>query len=422
MRFSRQIMTVEEALRRLLDRLAAKDAEEVELGESYGRILARDIVATCDMPPFDRSPLDGYAVRAADTAEASVDRPVYLQVVETVAAGEVPRVSVGAGCATRIMTGAMMPEGADAVIMFEQTENPGQLAEKVGVKRALRSGENVSRRGEEIAEGSVVVRAGERINAGTIALLATLGYSRVSVIRKPRVGLLATGIELVAVDQPLAQGKIRNSNTPMLSALVSEAGGVPRVFPVLPDEPVAAKEALAACVKEVDLLISSGGVSVGDFDVIASLVDDADVELLFNRIAMRPGSPTTALLLAGKPVLALSGNPAACFVGFELFARPALQRLGGQAHAGYRSIRARLASSYEKPCPHPRYMRGRLVQEDGMLLAQPDLNDRAGNLGTLKDSECLIVIPPGGRGKQAGELVEVIVHADSRLSFGGVEA
>lgn len=414
MRFSRQIMSVEEALQRLLGSLGRVGEEEVGIAESYGRILAQDIVATCDMPPFDRSPLDGYAVRAADTLHASVERPVYLQVVETVAAGEVPRVPVTDGCATRIMTGAMMPDGADAVIMFEQTENPAQLSERVGIKRALRAGENVSRRGEEIAAGSVVARAGERINAGTIALLATFGYARVRVVRKPRVGLLATGIELVAVDQPLAPGKIRNSNTAMLAALITEAGGIPQVFPVLPDDPNGVKETLTAYTRDVDLLVSSGGVSVGDFDVITTLAGEAGVQLLFNRIAMRPGSPTTALLLSGKPVLALSGNPGACFVGFELFARPAVQKLGGRSDVAHRPIKARLGISYEKPCPHPRYLRGRLSEKDGVLLALPDLNDKAGNLGTLKNSECLILIPPGGRGKQAGELVDVLVHAAPR--------
>jgi len=411
MRFSRQMKTVEEALQELLARLQKLDEEQVELGEAYGRILAHDVIATCDMPPFDRSPLDGFAVKAADTVHAAVDQPVYLRVVETVAAGQVPRLPVETGCATRIMTGAMMPAGADAVIMFEQTENPGVHSEVVGIKRALRPGENLSRRGEEIAQGTVVARAGERVNAGTIAVLATFGYSQVSVVRKPRVGLLSTGIELIAVHEPLAPGKIRNSNTAMLAALITEAGGIPVLFPVLPDDLAEAKQKMTAYVREVDLLISSGGVSVGDYDVIASLADEPEVTLLFNRIAMRPGSPTTGLLISGRPVLALSGNPGACFVGYELFARPALQRLAGKRQVSLDPIKAKLGRSYEKPCPHPRYLRGRLLQKDGVLIAQPDFNDKAGNLGTLKNSECLIVIPAGGRGKQAGELVDVIVHA-----------
>jgi molybdopterin molybdotransferase len=411
MRFSRQKKTVEEALQVLLGSLTTLDEEQVEIGESYGRILAHDILATCDMPPFDRSPLDGFAVRAVDTVQATVDQPVRLRVVETVAAGHVPKLALEAGCATRIMTGAMMPAGADAVIMFEQTENPGVISDVVGVKRALRTGENVSRRGEEIAVGTVVARAGERINAGTIAVMATFGFKQVSVIRKPRIGLLSTGIELVGIDEPLTPGKIRNSNTSMLSALIYEAGGIPVPFPVLPDNLLGAKEKLTAYCKDIDMLMSSGGVSVGDFDVIASLVDEPDVVLLFNQIAMRPGSPTTSFLLSGKPVLALSGNPGACFVGFELFARPAIQRQSGIRDASLRPIKARLAVSYEKSCPYPRYLRGRLTFKDGILSARPDFNDKAGNLGTLKNSECLIVIPAGGSGKQADEMVDVIVHA-----------
>lgn len=411
MRFLRQMITVEEALQRLLAGLTTLGEEQVHIGEAYGRTLASDVYATCDLPHFDRSPLDGFAVRAADTVSATNDQPVRLKVVETVAAGQVPQVPVTEGSATRIMTGAMMPAGADAVIMFEQTEKPGELSDQVGIKRALKPGENVSRRGEEIAMGTVIARAGERINAGTIAILATFGYDQVGVARKPRVGLLSTGIELIEIDQQLVPGKIRNSNTSMLSALIAEAGGTPFLFPSLPDEPAAAKRQMEEHLKEVDLLVTSGGVSVGDFDVMATLVDKPDVTLLFNRVAMRPGSPTTGLLLNGKPILALSGNPGACFLGFELFGRLAVQRLAGVPDAGLRSIKARLAISYNKPCPYPRYLRGKLTAKDGVLYAQPDFNEKAGNLGTLKDSECFIVIPAGGSGQQAGELVEVLPHA-----------
>lgn len=411
MRFSRQTITVEEALRRLLGNLQTQGEEQVSIGEAYGRRLAQDIRATCDMPPFDRSALDGFAVRAADTVGASVDRPVRLTVLETVPAGHIPRLPVTEGCATRIMTGALMPQGADAVIMFEQTENPGLLSEQVGIKRPLKPGENVSRRGEEIPVGTVVARAGEQINAGTLALLATFGFAQVGVVKKPRIGLFSTGQELVGVDQPLVPGKIRNSNEVMLSALIVEAGGIPVLFPTLPDDLAAAKEKVETYLKEVDLLVTSGGVSVGDYDVMASLKDEPGVELLFNRVAMRPGSPTTALLIDGKLLCALSGNPGACFLGFELFVRPAIRRLSGETEAGLRPLKARLGVSYDKPCPYPRYLRGRLVEKDGVLYAQPDFNDKAGNLGTLKNSECFIIIPAGGSGKQAGELVEVIFHA-----------
>ncbi|MFD2372106.1 gephyrin-like molybdotransferase Glp [Brevibacillus sp. GCM10020057] len=411
MRFSRQIITVEEALHRLLERLGAQGVEEVHIGEAYGRILAEDVHATEDLPHFDRSPLDGFAVRAVDTVAATPEQPVRLRVVETIAAGNVPQVALTAGCASRIMTGAMLPPGADAVIMFEQTENPAALSDEVGIKRALRPGENVARRGEEIRRGAVIAQAGEKINAGTLAVLATFGCTRVSVVRKPRVGLLSTGMELLDMEQPLSPGKIRNSNTLMLSALIAEAGGIPLLFPSLTDELSCAKKRLTEHLQQVDLLVTSGGVSVGDFDVMAALTDEPEAELLFNRIAMRPGSPTTSLLLYGKPIIALSGNPGACFLGHELFVRPAVEKLSGVRELQQRRVMAKLAVSYTKPCPHPRYLRGRLGEEGGVLYAWPDFNEKAGNLGTIKDSECFIVIPAGGSGKQAGELVEVLTHA-----------
>jgi molybdopterin molybdotransferase len=411
MRFHRQTISVEEALNRLLAVVNTLPEEQVGIGEANGRTLARELTATCDLPPFDRSPLDGFAVRAEDTAGATVEQPVRLAVVETVAAGQVPRIDLKPGTASRIMTGAMLPKGADAVVMFEQTENPGDASATVGVKKALRPGENVSRRGEEVRAGERIAREGETINAGTLALLATFGYSVVPVVRKPRVGLLATGSELLDVDQPLVPGKIRNSNTAMLSAMIGEAGGIPVLFQRLPDDLKQAKTALAACMQQVDLVVTTGGVSVGDFDVLAELTGEPDVELLFNRVAMRPGSPTTAALVGGKLLCALSGNPGACFLGFELFVRPLLRRMTGQPHPAWRKIRARLGQSCEKPCPYPRFLRGRLAEQDAVLYAYPDLNEKAGNLSTLKDSECFIIIPAGGKGKQAGEVVEVIPHA-----------
>lgn len=410
MRFSRQMITVEEAVDRLLQKLSVLGDETVQLKEAYGRILATDVYATYDLPHFDRSPLDGFAVRAADTVSASFDQPVCLRVVETIAAGQVPSVAVTEGCATRIMTGAMMPAGADAVIMFEQTEKPAEYSDTVCLKRSLKPGENVSRRGEEMATGMVIARAGERINAGTLAVLATFGYGQVQVVRKPRVGLVSTGSELLEIDQPLMAGKIRNSNAIMLTTLVAEAGGLPILFPGLPDTLAVAKEKISEHLHEVDLLVSSGGVSVGDFDVIASLVDEPEVELLFNKVAMRPGGPTTSMLVEGKPYIALSGNPGACFLGFELFVRLAVQELSGVPNAGLRLLQAKLDVTYSKPCPYPRYLRGRLIEREGILFARPDFNDKAGNLGTLKDSECFIIIPAGGSGKQAGELVSVLPH------------
>jgi len=409
MRFQRQTIPVEEAVRRLTRLPLSLPEEEVDIFEANGRTLARDLFSACDLPPFDRAPLDGFAVRAADTAGARPDRPVYLTVVETIAAGQVPQMEVAPGTASRIMTGAMLPAGADAVVMFEQTEEPGAVSSRVGIKRHMKAGENLSRRGEELRSGSRIARAGEIIHAGTLALLAACGFSRVPVVRKPRIGLFATGSELLDVGQPLMPGKIRNSNTVMLSAWIAEAGGIPVWLGRLPDDPVKAKQAIERGTEQTDAVLTTGGVSVGDFDVIAALTDEPDVTVLFNRVAMRPGSPTTAALIRGKVLLALSGNPGACFLGCHLFARPLLAALLGQRWCPL-TVQAMLAVSYEKPCPYPRFLRGRLEERGTVLYACPEMQDKSGSVSTLAASECLIVIPAGGRGKAAGETVEVIPH------------
>ncbi len=408
MRFHRQTLTVDEAVKRLLTEATPLPAEEVGLHDALGRTLAEDLYATCDLPPFDRAAMDGYAVRAADTKGAAPDAPARLRVVETIAAGNVPKRALQAGEASRIMTGAMLPPGSDAVVMFEQTVRPGERLEVVEVKRELTPGENISARGEEVAAGDCVLRAGEPINAGAIAVLATFGMTRVPVVRRPRIGLLSTGSELLAPDHPLVPGKIRNSNGPMLAAMIREADGEPVMFQPLPDDREAAMAAIAEAVEQVDVLVTTGGVSVGDFDIIASLAGETGVELLFNRVAMRPGSPTTVLRYRDTILCGLSGNPGACFVGFHLFVRPLIRAMLGKPAPRTQPIQAVLAADYDKPCPFPRYLRGTLYTEGGALYVSPDFRDKSGMLSTLKDSECLVVIPAGGRGKRAGETVQVI--------------
>jgi molybdopterin molybdotransferase len=220
--------------------------------------------------------------------------------------------------------------------------------------------------------------------------------------------LLSTGNELIGVDQPLAAGKIRDSNTPMLAALIREAGGMPVIFPRLPDEYELTEKTIEAALEQVDVLITTGGVSVGDLDMIAAFVNRVDVDLLYNRVAIRPGSPTTAASCKGKLLCGLSGNPGACFVGFELFIRPLLGKMLGKSEYAPRTVKALLASDYHKPCPYPRYLRGKLTVEGTTLYAHPDVFDKSASLSSLKDSECLIVIPAGGRGMSAHEQVTVI--------------
>ncbi len=412
MRFQRDTVSVEEAQRRLAARVSRLPAEIVELPHARGRTLADDLYATSDMPPFDRSAMDGFAVRSVDTTGATPDKPVRLRVVESIKAGDVPKQPLRSGEASRIMTGAMIPAGADAVVMFEQTGNPGAYASHVDVKREMKIYENISRCGEEVRKDGLVLREGDVITPGAIAALAAFGVARVPVVRRPRVGILATGDELIEPCEPLAPGKIRNSNTPMLAAWVEDAGGEPVVFRSRTDDELGRGTELAALFEQVDLLLTTGGVSVGDGDMIASFVGRPDAELLFNRVAMRPGSPTTAAVWKGKLLMGLSGNPAACFTGFGLFVRLLLFRLLGRK-APIRKGKAVLASDYEKPCPYPRFLRGTLFVQDAILYAQPDYRDKSGMLLGLSGSTCFVIIPAGGKGARAGEQVEVLCFQES---------
>ncbi|RNB86758.1 molybdopterin molybdenumtransferase MoeA [Brevibacillus nitrificans] len=408
MRFGRQAVAIEEATRRLMQHVRVLPPETVELDQADGRVLAADLEASGSLPPFDRSAMDGYAVRAKDTLGASPKKPLALRVVGAVMAGEVPSFRLLKGEAARIMTGAMIPEGADAVILFEQTGNPGADTEAVAVKKQLAAGENIIRQGEEAAAHEIVLKAGEIVNAGAKAVLSTFGYTRIPVTRQPRIGIMPTGDELVAPQQELTPGKIRDCNTAMLAQLVRESGGIPVVFPPVSDDDHNAAASIEERIRQVDLLVTTGGVSVGDLDVIASFVDRTDVALLFNRVAMRPGSPTTAARIADKLLCALSGNPGACFTGFQLFVKPLIRQMLGELHPEVQELEGVLVGDVKRPCPYPRYLRGKMVLKQAVLHVIPDRLEKLAPLRSLKESNCLIVIPPGGAGASEGELVKVV--------------
>ncbi|RAP78577.1 molybdopterin molybdotransferase MoeA [Paenibacillus montanisoli] len=442
--------------------------ELVPLREASGRRLAEPLVATTDWPPFARSGLDGFAVRSADTAPASPGSPVTLRVAEAVAAGSLAAAPLAPGTAVRIMTGGAVPQGADAVVMLEQTADAlldGQPA--VRVKHAAEPGQNIAPRGEEFRCGSVLAEPGARLRPGHVALLGTFGYADVPVYAHPRVAVLATGAELLPVEAPLAPGRIRDSNSAMVAALVEQYGGVPLLLGRVPDEPEAAARAITEALAQSDIIITTGGVSVGDYDVMASLLHrlqpprdaaagseeaapsqqapspevprtgfaseapppstaaarqpapppSAAAELppgsrpLFNKAAMRPGSPTSAAVLGGKLLLALSGNPGACFVGFELFAKPAIQRMQGAAAADAlpKQATAKLAAGFDKGSPHERFVRTRLYTREGVLYADPLAFGKSSMMASIPDADGLIRIKAGPEGAAAGTVVDVIL-------------
>jgi molybdopterin molybdotransferase len=429
-RWNRRALPVSEAQRRVLAAAGKVASELTPLAECGGRRLAESLRATSDWPPFARAGLDGYAVRAADTALASPQTPATLRVVDAVAAGQLALATVEPGTAARIMTGAAVPEGADAVVMLEQTAAWGEAA--VQVRAAASPGQNVAPRGEEFRLGSLVAEAGALLGPGHVALLGTFGYAAVPVFKRPRVAVFATGSELLPVEAPLAPGRIRDSNSAMVAALIRQSGGEPLLCGTLPDELDAVRKSLAQAAAEADLIVTTGGVSVGDYDAMAELLREldswrepeeglppvaeslahngqSDSMLLFNRVSMRPGSPTSAALLGGKLVLALSGNPGACFVGFELFAGPAIRAMQGDPSPRLPSVTAVLGSDFGKGSPHTRFVRSKLrFGKDGRVHADPLAFGKSSMMASIAGSDGFAVIPSGSRGAAEGELVEVL--------------
>ncbi len=401
---------VAEAVERVMEYAKYGEVEEVSITESYGRILGEDVVSDHDVPHFDRSPYDGFAIRAEDTKEASQENPVEFEVIGEIGAGSVFLEEVGPFKAVRIMTGAAIPEDCNAVVMLELTEG----FEKNGktymkLKRPFNSGDNVSFKGEDIKQNQVLVKKGVAINPGVAALLATFGYSTVKVVKQPVVGIVTTGSELLEVHEPLEPGKIRNSNSYMIAAQIMKAGGKVRYYGQLADELDACFTAVQSAMDEVDILITTGGVSVGDYDYLPAIYERLQANVLFNKIAMRPGSVTTVAEVDGKLLFGLSGNPSACYVGFELFVHPIIKTyLYAKEPHVYRAD-AILQKDFPKPNPFTRFVRANVTIVDGKLQALPVGLDKSSAVSSLADANAFIVLPGGTRGFEAGMKVSVLL-------------
>ena len=393
---------VGDAIKKVLDYAFPLGVEKVELEESYGRILAEPIVASSDVPPFNRSPYDGYAIRSVDSAGASGDNRIAFQVIDHIGAGEVSAKKLEAKEAIRIMTGAQLPEGADAVVMFEQTvESPNRIT----IRKPFTAWENVSLQGEDVQKNEVVIDSGRFINPGTIALLATFGYSKVSVAKQPVVGILSTGTELLAVGDELVPGKIRNSNGPMIVAQLNRMGFRCKMYGISIDQLDESYEVVKQAAEETDCLITTGGVSVGDFDFLPAIYERLGAEVLFNKVAMRPGSVTTVAVANGRYLFGLSGNPSACFTGFELFVRPALLKMMGAGKFYLPQTKAVLEEDFTKANPFARFIR---ASYDGEAVSPAGFN-KSNAVSSIARGNALIVLPGGTRGFQSGDVVDVLL-------------
>ena len=402
-----QRISVDEALDHILRFITPLDNCSVPIVEALDRVLAQDAVSAADIPPFVNSAMDGYAVRAADVAGAGASSPVELTVIGEAPAGRMPEQALEPGTAMRIMTGAPIPSGCDAVVPFEETD---QGRHRVRVIKAVEAGDNVRQAGEDIQQGQVVLSAGRVLRPADIGVLASMGYAQVEVIRRPRVAILATGDELVEVTDPITPGKIRNSNEYTSTALVVRYGGIPVPLGIARDtaESLSAKigEGLA---QNVDFFLTSAGVSVGDFDVVKNVLA-AEGEMVFWQVAIKPGKPLAFGSVQGVPLLGLPGNPAAAMVAFEVFARPAILKMAGHASWEKPSVRAALDNDVHNS-RRRHYMRARVRREaDGYHVTTRGSGVRvqgSGILSSLVWANGLVVVPENVSLIPAGSMVEV---------------
>lgn len=406
----RKPIPIGEAVGRVLQHSLQLDEEHVHIETSLDRILAEDVVADHDVPPFDRSPYDGFALKAEDTKHASSESPVTLEVIEEIGAGQVAKQKIEAGQAIRIMTGAAIPEGATAVSMFEVVKETKLDTKKAAIelKRSFKEGQNIAKQGEDTEKGSTLIKKGTIITPGVIAILATFGYSNVSVWRKPRIGIFATGTELLDINEPLQPGKIRNSNAYMIAAQIRNMGGEPVYLGKLADDFNTCLEAVQSSIEDFDALVTTGGVSVGDYDYLPGIYHELGARTLFNKIAMRPGSVTTVAELNGKLLFGLSGNPSACFVGGELLVRPFILK-SVHSNPFLAKTKATLSKDFPKPNPFTRLVRSQVnYSAEGIYVAPTGL-DKSSSVTSIAEADAFIILPGGTRGFMAGDEVDVLL-------------
>ena len=407
------MIPVEEALERILSRIAVLGDERVALIEALDRVLAEPVVAERDVPPWPNSSMDGYALRAADTGGADPARPARLTLAGQVAAGRLAERPLGPGETFRIFTGAPLPEGADAVIPQEDVTVEGT---SVRVPRALRSGDYVRPRGEDMRPGDRLFEPGRALSPADLGVLATVGRSRVAVIRRPVVGILSTGDEIADLGTPIGPGQIPNSNTYSLMGQVRAAGAEPLNLGVARDRQDEI-EARLAWGLGADLLISSAGVSVGDHDHVKAALAALGAEQHLWLVDMRPGKPVTFATLPASPkrtlpIFGLPGNPVSAMVTFELFVRPAIRRMSGHARLGRPVRLARALAPIDNPGRRRGYLRVALSEEDGVLGARLTGEQGSGILRSMSAADGLAIVP-GDTTVQVGETVPVMLLRES---------
>lgn len=392
-----------QAVNVMLSSVLPVGTERIPLSQCGGRVLAQELIARENVPAFDRSPYDGYAFRAADTQMASIDNPVVLRVLEEIPAGAVPTKRVVERTASKVFTGSPIPDGADAVIMYEKTEFTEHY---VTLRSRVKPGENIVRTGEDVQKGTVLAGCGDLIDSGLAGVLAAQGEAKPCVYKIPQVAVFSTGSELVEAEILPRNGKIRNSNRYMLETALKGIGCEPVYFGIAGDSVAEISACLNKALSACDAVVITGGVSVGDYDLTPNAMEVSGAKILFRGVDMKPGMACAYGVWNGKPICALSGNPASALTNFYVIAMPVLKMLAGCSMYFPQEISVVLASGFEKNNPRTRFLRGRLSLREGV--AYMDVPKDQGNVVISSSVGCnmMAVIPAGCGPVSKGTIVK----------------
>ena len=380
---------VDEARKIILEKIKVQGTEKVSISEALGRILSEDIIARRNNPPMDNSAMDGYALKAKDIELATSENPIKLEIIEDLAAGYSPKMTIQSGQAVRIMTGAPIPEGADAVIMQEDTErneNSVQVKDKAEIR------ENIRDAGEDVREGETVIKKGAKLLPAHIGMMAVVGRSSVLVGRRPSVAILSTGDEIKDLDDSLSGPCIYNSNGYMLAAQVKSAGGIPSYLGIARDNEEDLMEKFNWAL-QCDIVVSSGGVSVGDYDLVKASLKKMGQEMLFWKVAMKPGKPLAFGRIDNVPIFGLPGNPVSSFVSFEQFVRPSIRKMMGASQLSHLLVQAKLTHTVHKKAGRQHFLSAYVKWENGTCTVSPTQEQGSGILKSTVNANGLLIFP-----------------------------
>ncbi len=403
----RKLMTFDEAKKAISQHMKPKPlgTEEIPLLEAHKRVLAEDAVSTLDIPPFNRSTVDGYAVKAEDTFGAEENQPVTLKVCGTVSIGEMPQIAVAKGEAAEIVTGAPVPEGADAIVMVEDTDKQNG---NIKVYSSVTKNENVMKKGTDIKNGETVLKAGKVLGSREIGVLAALGRAKIKVYRIPKVAVLSTGGEVTEPGKALPPGKIYDINAYSLCTAVLESSGKPVYQGVVPDDKAELRKALEQALASADVVVTSGGVSVGPKDIMPETVGSLGKPgLIFSGVALKPGKPVTAALVGEKPVFSFPGHPASALLTFILLARPVIQAMAGKAASELASVKAAAGGRMFSAKGRRTFVMVKLRKEKGKLVAEAVETGASGAITTLAKADGFVEIPENQQFIDANDEVTV---------------